>query len=174
MTVGRVASSLSTAESSSAVDMKSKMMHEIMIEQGDTYVCRPMVLEDYETVRAIIPLVSRCHKTLPLSMVKEVLSYPTFFPYVLCDGEEIVGYAEIHRLPHFGRGFDGRLEKVIIVEKHRGKKLAQKFCAFLCEVAKTSLECGRMDLTVEKPDAKAVYTHLGFSKVDTEVWRAMF
>lgn len=89
-------------------------------------------------------------------------------------------------MPHFGRGFDGRLEKVLVVEKFRGKKIAQKMCGVLLVVvsgfcnqrfwqARDILKCGRLDLTVEKPDARKVYSNLGFSKLEgTEVMRLMF
>eukprot|EP01056_Protomagalhaensia_sp_Gyna25_P003247 Protomagalhaensia_sp_Gyna_25__3246@NODE_2952_length_804_cov_291_594771_g2467_i0_p1_GENE_NODE_2952_length_804_cov_291_594771_g2467_i0NODE_2952_length_804_cov_291_594771_g2467_i0_p1_ORF_typecomplete_len181_score17_41Acetyltransf_10/PF13673_7/2e09Acetyltransf_1/PF00583_25/5e09Acetyltransf_7/PF13508_7/8_4e06Acetyltransf_4/PF13420_7/3_6e05Acetyltransf_3/PF13302_7/0_00014FR47/PF08445_10/0_075_NODE_2952_length_804_cov_291_594771_g2467_i031573 len=148
--------------------------HDIELQDGKYLHCRPMTLSDYEEVRAIIPQVTRCHKVMRSGEVASMLSCGNFFPYVVCCEDVIIGYAELHRLPHFGRGFDCRLEKVLITEPFRGQKVAQRFCGFLCDLARDELECGRVDLTVEKPDAKALYTHLGFSRVDTEVWRLLF
>lgn len=88
--------------------------------------------------------------------------------------EKIIGYAELHRLPHMGRGMDGRLEKVLVLEEWRGKKIAQVACQCLLDIARDELHCGRCDLTVEKPDAMAVYTKLGFEPVETQVLRLFF
>eukprot|EP01055_Gregarina_sp_Pseudo9_P001087 Gregarina_sp_Pseudo_9__1086@NODE_1707_length_1380_cov_237_475019_g1582_i0_p1_GENE_NODE_1707_length_1380_cov_237_475019_g1582_i0NODE_1707_length_1380_cov_237_475019_g1582_i0_p1_ORF_typecomplete_len186_score12_99Acetyltransf_1/PF00583_25/1_3e11Acetyltransf_10/PF13673_7/2_7e10Acetyltransf_7/PF13508_7/1_8e07Acetyltransf_3/PF13302_7/2e06Acetyltransf_4/PF13420_7/3_4e06GNAT_acetyltran/PF12746_7/0_00067FR47/PF08445_10/0_0023Acetyltransf_8/PF13523_6/0_042Acetyltransf_9/PF13527_7/0_059_NODE_1707_length_13 len=185
MPVGRTASSLSTAGSGSASSLAetSKALNfaaptlpscQLEAEDNKSLLCRPMKAEDYAFVRAIMPQVSRCNQILSQDIVVQMLDCTTFFPYVVCHDETVIGYAELHRLPHFGRGFDGRLEKVLILEEYRGQKIAQKFCSFLCDVARNVLGCGRIDLTVEKPAAKAVYSNLGFSKVDTEVWRTIF
>lgn len=168
-------SSGSLSEEKQASDLLSQLPECVLeIEDGKTLLCRPMKADDYPSVRNMMPQVSRCHTVLPPETISKFLSYATFFPYVVCYKDEIIGYAEIHRLPHFGRGYDGRLEKVLITEAFRGQKVAQRFCSFLCNLAKEVLDCGRVDLTVEKPAAKAVYTNLGFSKVETEVWRRIF
>eukprot|EP00921_Rhytidocystis_pertsovi_P004912 GHVQ01008527.1.p1 GENE.GHVQ01008527.1~~GHVQ01008527.1.p1 ORF type:complete len:257 (+),score=60.14 GHVQ01008527.1:319-1089(+) len=88
---------------------------------------------------------------------------------------ELIGFAELYRLPHLGRNFDGRLERVITREEYRGKGIATKLCEYIVDIAKTKLDCGRVDLTVEKGDARHVYQDkLQFSPVETTVLRKKF
>lgn len=39
-----------------------------------------------------------------------------------------MGFLELLRLPHLGRKFDGRLERVVVSEDFRNKGLATKMC----------------------------------------------
>ncbi|EZG56043.1 putative acetyltransferase domain protein [Gregarina niphandrodes] len=138
-------------------------------------VLKPMTIEDYDRVRDILPSVTRCSSRYSRETVEQMLQFPSFFPFIIVDtlNDTLIGYAEVHRMPHLGRGMDGRLEKVIIKEEYRGKKVAQVACRELMDIAKNVLNCGRCDLTVEKPDAMTVYERLGFEPVSTNVWRLM-
>ncbi|CEL99281.1 unnamed protein product [Vitrella brassicaformis CCMP3155] len=86
---------------------------------------------------------------------------------------ELVGYGELYLMPHMGRGFDGRLERVVVSEGFRGRGLATALCEHIIEQARGPLACGRVDLTVENPAAKHIYTKLGFEDVQTKMMRLM-
>ena len=55
------------------------------------------------------------------------------------------------------------------IEIHRGKKIAQRVCEYVVNICRDKLGCGRVDLTVEKPDAMKVYSNLGFKNLDTKL-----
>eukprot|EP00382_Lankesteria_abbotti_P005524 CAMPEP_0113845282 /NCGR_PEP_ID=MMETSP0372-20130328/669_1 /TAXON_ID=340204 /ORGANISM="Lankesteria abbotti" /LENGTH=195 /DNA_ID=CAMNT_0000814305 /DNA_START=23 /DNA_END=610 /DNA_ORIENTATION=- /assembly_acc=CAM_ASM_000359 len=142
----------------------------------------PMTCADYADVRELIPGVSQCTTTFAEDDVNALLAIPTYHPVcvrlVPSNGNSkdstLVGFAELYRLPHLGRGFDARLERVLIIEDYRGMGLATKLCNYMIEQAKV-LGCGRVDLTVEAENAKHVYGNkLHFKEVDTTVMRRKF
>lgn len=133
-----------------------------------------MTVSDYDIVRKLLPKVSTCVSTHSEDDITYFLSLPTYHPFVAFreDTGELVGFAEIYRLPHLGRSFDARLERVITTESFRGQGLATRMCECLIDLAKTKLNCNRIDLTVEKADARHIYeTKLQFKHVNTTLLR---
>jgi len=172
---GLMHQSFSSSSLSSSTSKSSLPQHNGQTKSGEDITIRAMVPEDYTQIRALLPKVSRCSRTHTAAEVEILLSCPNYFPFCAVSSTgEIVGYAELHRMPHMGRLYDSRLEKVIVKESMRGNKIASILCSHVMAVAKDELSCGRVDLTVEKPDAKTVYAKLGFKTVETEVWRNMF
>lgn len=49
------------------------------------------------------------------------------------DSNELVGYCELYRLPHIGRNFDSRIERVVVREAFRGRGLATLMCEHLIQ-----------------------------------------
>lgn len=140
---------------------------------GDDVLLTSMTLESYPLVREIVPKVSRCQITHPPEVVRTMIDDPNYYPICAFKGSDLVGYAELHLCPHIGRMPDGRLERVVVAESFRGKGLATALCREIISLAK-KLKCGRMDLTVEKDEARHIYEDkLDFLKVDTTVMRLM-
>lgn len=136
-----------------------------------------MTVADYDAARSLVPEVSRCNRWLTKDEFAPLLNIPTFHPYCCyrLDTNELVGYAELHRMPHLGRKFDARVERVVISPNFRDKGLASAMCTELIRRAKDELDCGRVELTVEKPAARHIYEEkLHFKPVDTTVMRLLF
>ncbi|CDJ29106.1 acetyltransferase domain-containing protein, putative [Eimeria mitis] len=87
-----------------------------------------------------------------------------------CEGP-LCGFAEVYVLPHLGRAADGRLERVIVAAELRGQGLGTAMCREVLRFSRLQLGLGRVDLTVEKENAKHIYTKLGFEPVSTETLR---
>lgn len=170
--------------------------------KGEGVIFRRMRVSDYPSVRKLMPSVSRCFLVFDEEQVAEILSLPTFFAWccfrkqkTVADREktreetgggkeggqedearqaegDLLGYCEMILQPHWGRKPDGRLERVVVSEHFRGRGLATQMCREVIQVMKESGIVGRIDLTVEKPDARHVYEDkLGFKEVDTKVLR---
>ncbi|OEH75689.1 diamine acetyltransferase [Cyclospora cayetanensis] len=148
------------------------------------YVLRRMTAADYPAVRMLLPLVSRCQLELGEEDLEQLLKQPTYIPFccytvaaptAACEGQgkegELCGFCELYILPHLGRAADGRLERVVVSPEFRGKGIATAMCQAVLRLAKEQLQLGRVDLTVEKADAKHIYTKLGFEPVSTETLR---
>eukprot|EP00922_Rhytidocystis_sp_ex-Travisia-forbesii_P039237 GHVS01058390.1.p1 GENE.GHVS01058390.1~~GHVS01058390.1.p1 ORF type:complete len:374 (+),score=27.41 GHVS01058390.1:720-1841(+) len=146
-------------------------------KDGINVCVSPMLKQDYDAVRRMLPTVSRCHLELSVETLESVLEDPLYFPFCAFrqDTRELVGFAELYRLPHLGRNFDGRLERVLTVESFRGNGLASGLCEHLVKLARENLNCGRVDLTVENNDARHIYEDkLGFKPVTTTTMRLEF
>lgn len=141
---------------------------------GVACTIRPATIADYEALYELVPIVSRCPTKHSESMQKEIFGNPWYHPYVLCrdDTGEVVTFAELIRMPHIGRMYDSRLERVVTKESFRRRGAATKLCQFVVLMA-SKLGCCRIDLTVENPIAKRIYANLGFDTVTTEVQRVM-
>lgn len=141
-----------------------------------TVVFRPMEVDDYGAVRDLVPLVSRCFTRFSSQDVQALLALPTYHPWcaIRKDTGALVGFVELLRLPHIGRQFDGRLERVVVSENFRNRGLATMMCEYLITQAKEVLNCGRIELTVEKENARHIYEQkLQFVPVSTTVMRRM-
>jgi len=143
---------------------------------GIHVICGPMTRDDYPAVMKLLPGVSRCKTSHVPEEVSKLLSAPTYHPWCAyrLDTGELVGFAEIHRLPHLGRNYDARLERVIVSPDFRRQGLATKFVRHIIQQARDKLDCGRIDLTVEKAEAQTLYCNLGFAPVATNVYRLEF
>ena len=140
-----------------------------------------MTAADYPAVRELLPLVSRCQLQLSKEDLKEILNQPTYIPLCCFAAVEarngrskegdLCGFCELYVMPHLGRAADGRLERVVVSPAYRGKGIATAMCQLVLKLAKEQLEIGRLDLTVEKPEARHIYTKLGFAPVNTETLR---
>ncbi|CDJ42495.1 acetyltransferase domain-containing protein, putative [Eimeria tenella] len=86
----------------------------------------------------------------------------------------LCGFCEVYIQPHLGRAADGRLERVVIHPSFRGQGLGTQMCRLVLQIAQKQLSLGRIDLTVEKDDARHIYTKLGFEPVPTETLRLSF
>ncbi|KAH0474112.1 MAG: hypothetical protein KVP17_000689 [Porospora cf. gigantea B] len=141
---------------------------------GTPCTIRPATKYDYPELLKLVPLVSRCPSTHDDDMLNEVFSNPWYHPYVVVrdDIGQIVTFGELLRLPHMGRAYDARLERVVTREEFRRNGAATKLCQFMVALA-SRLRCGRIDLTVENPTARRIYANLGFESVKTEVQRVM-
>lgn len=147
------------------------------------YILRRMTAADYPAVREMLPLVSRCQMQLSKEDLMELLNQPMYIPFCcfsaistgngtteLKEGE-LCGFCELYVMPHLGRAADGRLERVVVSPAYRGKGIATSMCQVVLRLAKEQLQIGRLDLTVEKPEARHIYTKLGFTPVSTETLR---
>ena len=148
------------------------------------YILRRMTAADYPHVRQMLRLVSRCLQQLDSADLDELLKQPTYIPFCCFTsvpskgrgkgGEkevELCGFCELYVMPHLGRAADGRLERVVVAPEYRGKGIATAMCQVVLRQAKEHLQLGRLDLTVEKPEARHIYTKLGFTPVQTETLR---
>eukprot|EP00918_Siedleckia_nematoides_P049656 GHVU01108836.1.p1 GENE.GHVU01108836.1~~GHVU01108836.1.p1 ORF type:complete len:218 (+),score=21.87 GHVU01108836.1:317-970(+) len=120
--------------------------------------------------------VSSCEIELAEDAVAQITALNTYFPFVVIDSSgEIIGFAELYCLPHLGRRCDARLERVVVDETHRGKGIASALCVHILQLAEGVLHCGRVDLTVEKDNARHIYEDkLGFEQIQTTVMRKKF
>ncbi|CBZ52042.1 putative acetyltransferase domain-containing protein [Neospora caninum Liverpool] len=156
---------------------------------GEQVILRRMELSDYPAVRVLLPSVSRCPTTLSDAQVASILSLPVFYAWCCFSvknaesegGDEreregdLLGYCEVLLQPHLGRKPDGRLERVVVSERFRGRGLATKMCEAVVQEVRERDLCGRLDLTVEKLEARHIYENkLGFKAVDTSVLRLEF
>eukprot|EP00735_Rhodelphis_limneticus_P002509 TRINITY_DN13407_c0_g1::TRINITY_DN13407_c0_g1_i1::g.9549::m.9549 TRINITY_DN13407_c0_g1::TRINITY_DN13407_c0_g1_i1::g.9549 ORF type:complete len:161 (+),score=10.94,sp/Q5CPU3/SSAT_CRYPI/39.61/3e-28,Acetyltransf_1/PF00583.19/2.6e-15,Acetyltransf_7/PF13508.1/2.6e-08,Acetyltransf_10/PF13673.1/3.8e-05,Acetyltransf_8/PF13523.1/0.00044,Acetyltransf_CG/PF14542.1/0.00086,Acetyltransf_4/PF13420.1/0.00079,Acetyltransf_3/PF13302.1/0.0017,FR47/PF08445.5/0.0063,Acetyltransf_9/PF13527.1/0.011 TRINITY_DN13407_c0 len=139
-----------------------------------SYFIRPMTMDDYYVVRKLYCLVSGGKLELTLEMLEEFLRLPSYKPVCLVytgegeDKDAVVAFAELHLMPHLTRGWDARIERVVVSEKHRGKGYATALCNHLITLAR-HFNCDRVQLTVEAADAKHIYQDkLGFKPVHTE------
>eukprot|EP01067_Filipodium_phascolosomae_P002927 Filipodium_phascolosomae@DN2524_c0_g1_i1.p1 len=132
--------------------------------------------DKYLETYSLLKKVSRC--TAPHSqsfLESEILSNPLYHPIVCTNGSQVVAFAELYRMPHLGRLFDGRLERVVVADKMEGLGLATKLCGYIVEQAEKSLLCNRVDLTVENPKAKHIYQNkLQFDCLATQMMRKYF
>ncbi|KAL8427876.1 hypothetical protein ACSSS7_007497 [Eimeria intestinalis] len=150
-------------------------------KDGRTYKVRLMKPSDYSGVCELLPLVSRGQQRLSDETLAAVLKQPTYFPFCCflsndgngrkTDEQQLCGFCEVYVQPHLRRAADGRLERVVVAQDFRGCGVATAMCQAVLQLAKNQLNLGRIDLTVEKPDAKHIYTKLGFTTVDTETLR---
>lgn len=148
------------------------------------YKLRQMEPSDYSLVRQLLPHVSRCSHHLDDENILRLLQLPTYYafccfsvppPQSAATEEGILcGFCELCIVPHLGREADGRLERVVVEPGFRGRGIASAMCSEVIQFAREKLQLGRIDLTVEKPDAKHIYTKLGFSPVTTETLRKSF
>lgn len=155
----------------------------ILLKRLETY-------EEYLEVRPILEGVSRCYVTHPREYVEAMISTPLFYPFILqlnaepdstCDNsqnnvngskyEKIVAYFEIHVIPHLGRLFDSRLERVIVAPEYRNLGIFSELLDFSVKFCKYILNCNRIDLTSENPVAIRMYEKVGFEKVDSNIYR---
>lgn len=165
------------------IDIESRLTIDQVAFQAKEgwYVLRQMKPSDYSAVRQLLPHVSRCSHHLDDGDIHRLLQLPTYYPFccfalpplqsTTSEGETLCGFCELYILPHLGREADGRLERVVVDAGFRGRGIASAMCAQVIKFARETLQLGRIDLTVEKPDAKHIYTKLGFSPVTTETLR---
>ena len=166
-----------------------------------TFLVRKMKAADYPAVRALLPLVSRCQQQLQEPQLSEVLRLSTYIPFCCfaaadtkdataagaagsaasngtngCASKGLIegplcGFCEVYIQPHLGRAADGRLERVVVSPEYRGQGIGTALCRVVLQFAKEQLGIGRIDLTVEKENARHIYTKLGFEPVRTETLR---
>ncbi|KAF7456575.1 acetyltransferase, GNAT family protein [Cryptosporidium felis] len=139
----------------------------------NSYEVRKVTIEDYSELRELLQDVTRCNEVLTKEQVEERLRFNSFHPYCLVDADsnKIVGYAGFYVIPHLGRKNDSRIEHLVISKEYRNKGLGRLLCNHIVEDAKSKYDCGRIDLTVENPTAKRLYSSLGFEVFNTEVMR---
>ncbi|KAL8270734.1 hypothetical protein Esti_005336 [Eimeria stiedai] len=150
----------------------------VSAKDGRGYTVRLMQASDYPGVCELLPLVSRGQQQLGEETLAAVLQQPTYLPFCCFssrahhgnadDKQQLCGFCELYIQPHLRRAADGRLERVVVAPAFRGCGVATAMCQAVLQLAKTRLGLGKVNLTVEKPDAKHIYTKLGFTRVDTE------
>lgn len=140
---------------------------------SSSFEVRKATIADYFELRNLICGVTRCTEILSKEKAEERFKYNSYHPYCLIDTESdrIVGYAGFYIIPHLGRKNDSRIEHVIILPEYRNRGLGRLLCKQIIEDAKNKFDCGRIDLTVESPIAKKLYSSLEFENVNTEVMR---
>ncbi|CCF76013.1 hypothetical protein BmR1_04g09185 [Babesia microti strain RI] len=135
----------------------------------------------YLEARKLVSMVSRCSIVHNERFINELLKSKLFYPIAIklsdsdtsscMKGECIIGYFEIYLMPHLGRAFDGRIERMIVHPQYRNIGVCQKMMASAIELCKNNLMCNRIDLYAENEIAKYIYTKFGFSQVHTNVYR---
>ncbi|GBE60202.1 acetyltransferase domain-containing protein [Babesia ovata] len=83
----------------------------------------------------------------------------------------IVGYIEVYMMPHLGRLFDSRFERIIIDPKYRNKGVCQKMVAIAIDFCSSIMGCNRIDMICSNPIAIHVYEKFGFELVKTNTYR---
>ena len=138
----------------------------------DDVELRLACFEDYAQIIELLPQVSSsCVAAHDEDTVRSFLALETFQPIVAVRGGDVLGYLELHCMPHMMRGYDCRIERVVVDKAARGLGIATKICHFAVSRAKVMGAC-RIDLTVENPTARYIYTErLGFKHHDTETLR---
>ncbi|KAJ1607834.1 putative ribosomal-protein-alanine acetyltransferase [Cryptosporidium canis] len=140
---------------------------------SSSFEVRKATADDYFEIRELISGVTRCTESLDKNEVEERFRLSSYHPYCLVDtdSDKIIGYAGFYIIPHLGRKNDSRIEHVIISPEYRNRGLGRLLCQQIIYDAKNKFDCGRIDLTVESPIAKKLYSSLGFEIVNTEVMR---
>uniref|UniRef100_A0A3B0MK70 Acetyltransferase (GNAT) family, putative n=1 Tax=Theileria annulata TaxID=5874 RepID=A0A3B0MK70_THEAN len=82
-----------------------------------------------------------------------------------------VGYFEIYLMPHLGRLFDSRLERVIVHPEYRKKGIFTYMLTFVIDFCKSTLMCNRIDLTSNNPIAERGYKTFQFEHINTNLYR---
>eukprot|EP00914_Ancora_sagittata_P005200 GHVO01010717.1.p1 GENE.GHVO01010717.1~~GHVO01010717.1.p1 ORF type:complete len:187 (-),score=13.74 GHVO01010717.1:77-637(-) len=149
----------------------------VFTANGNTFRIRRMGVDDYPSVRALIPSVSRCNRTHSSDQISKLIDdgyIVSVCVYTLQDDTEtqLVGYAELVKVPHLGRSWDGRLERVIVHPQWRKNGIGNEISIYITKIAK-ELGLGRIDLTVERDEALRLYTKNGYQTVDTTCMRIM-
>ncbi len=126
---------------------------------------RRMGFNDYPQVRPLLHQVSRGRAMVADDMVLRFLRWDGFHPWLgLIDGV-IVAYAELHQLPNFPHGgWEGRIERVVTHEAHRGRGYGDELQTHLISLAR-QIGCLRIELRAENPKAQAMYAKHGFEWV---------
>nr|PVC52440.1 hypothetical protein MACL_00000776 [Theileria orientalis] len=133
--------------------------------------------EEYLEVRPITELVSRSNMYHSEDYIASMISNPLYYPFVVKfvpkndQKPKIVAYFEIYILPHLGRMFDSRLERVIVTPEYRNLGIFNYLITFAIDFCKSTLKCNRIDLICENPVAMRVYERFEFEKVDTTLYR---
>ncbi|UVC54192.1 hypothetical protein MACJ_003527 [Theileria orientalis] len=133
--------------------------------------------EEYLEVRPITELVSRSNMYHSGDYIASMLSNPLYYPFILKSASKnnekpkIVAYFEIYILPHLGRMFDSRLERVIVIPEYRKLGIFNYMITFAIDFCKSTLKCNRIDLIAENPIAMRIYERFEFEKVDTTLYR---
>ncbi|CDR94641.1 hypothetical protein, conserved [Babesia bigemina] len=83
----------------------------------------------------------------------------------------IVGYIEVYMMPHLGRLFDSRFERIIVDPKYRNMGVCQKMVATAIHFCRSVLRCNRIDMICNNPVAIHVYEKFGFELVKTNTYR---
>ncbi|XP_953593.1 uncharacterized protein TA09565 [Theileria annulata] len=89
----------------------------------------------------------------------------------LGSGIVTVGYFEIYLMPHLGRLFDSRLERVIVHPEYRKKGIFTYMLTFVIDFCKSTLMCNRIDLTSNNPIAERGYKTFQFEHINTNLYR---
>ncbi|GIX62536.1 acetyltransferase domain-containing protein, putative [Babesia caballi] len=83
----------------------------------------------------------------------------------------IIGYIEVYTLPHLGRLFDSRLERVVVDPRYRNHGVCQKMITLALRFCSSFLHCNRVDLICDNPVAMHIYEKFGFVEVKTNTYR---
>ncbi|EDO07484.1 Acetyltransferase (GNAT) family protein [Babesia bovis T2Bo] len=83
----------------------------------------------------------------------------------------IIGYLEIYVMPHLGRSFDCRLERVVIHPSYRNRGICQRMLNSAIEFCTSVLRCNRIDLISDNPVAVHIYKKFGFDHVMVNTYR---
>jgi GNAT superfamily N-acetyltransferase len=129
-------------------------------------IIRKFIDEDYIHVLKFLNLVSDCICVHSYDDLNTLLTFKSFKPYVAIINDTIVGYIELHLLPHIARGFDGRIERVVVHSNYRNQNIATEMCKYVIQEAK-NMNCYKINLTVSDHIAKHIYINkLKFQQID--------
>ncbi|ORM39581.1 Diamine acetyltransferase [Babesia sp. Xinjiang] len=153
-------------------------------------------LDSYEEYLEVLPLVkklSRCSLEHHRAYVDSMLRMPLYYPFVVrvldsvgcddvtsssssvrsvnSDGSSIIGYIEVYAMPHLGRLFDCRFERVIVDPAYRNRGVCHKMLSIAIEFCTSVLRCNRIDLTSDNPLAIHIYEKFGFEHVNVNTYR---
>lgn len=135
------------------------------MSESALYEIRRMWPSDYPVVRALIRQLSKGEAESTPTEVERWLASDQFHPRVLLLNGLLVAYAELHVLPHWGRGSEGRIERVVTDANYQRRGFGDALQTHLIELAR-QLGCARIELRVENPRALEMYKKHGFEVVE--------
>lgn len=132
----------------------------------DRLMIRPMEISEFPSVRArLIPVISKGPYTPSLEEWCAFVETGLLHPYVATSPESVpIAYAELGLYHHHREWLIGRVERVVVDEAWRGKRVSRALVATLIEKSH-QLGCTSCELHVSKENTAAVrtYEHLGFT-----------
>ena len=126
------------------------------------------------TLQNLLPQLTSSFKSFEMSDLKEIVDSKIVHLYIAIDRlstDQIVGTytSVIFRIP---TGNTIRIEDVIVDENRRGEGIGKKMIQHAVDIAK-SAGVNKIELTTHewRIEANKLYQSLGFTKIDTNVYR---
>ncbi|GFE54293.1 acetyltransferase domain-containing protein [Babesia ovis] len=145
---------------SRCVTFHSREYVEVMLNYPSFYPFVVCLLEDTSTGDDSSP-VDNDHSSVP----------PSADFCSRSDRPKIIGYLEVYVMPHLGRSFDCRLERIIVDPEYRNRGVCQNMLRHAITFCTSVLHCNRIDLISDNPVALHIYQKFGFKQVMVNTYR---
>jgi GNAT superfamily N-acetyltransferase len=131
----------------------------------DGFVVRPMENHEFPDVRSrLISVISKGPYTPSTREWSAFVETGLLYPYVVSARDDVpIDYAELGLYHHHREWLIGRVERVVVDESWRGKRVSRALVAALIEKS-LQLDCTSCELQVRENNTAAIrtYEHLGF------------